>query len=558
MLPDGVTPAPAASLGFEGHVYANAVSRDGSRVIWSDVAEGTGVAHLYMNDTANGQTIQLDAAQGVPEPLGRGSAQFQVSSADGSRVFFTDTQQLTAESSAEAQHSKADLYECEITEAAGRLACKLKDLTVVSEGEAAAVQGLLLGAGEEGASVYLVAQGVLAENENGGGERAEPGRENLYALHETGGSWSTVFIATLSGEDSPEWQGNGQGESAFLTARVSPSGRYLAFMSSASLTGYDNLDLNSGKPDEEVYLYDSASASLRCVSCNPTGGRPVGVFDTEEAGEGRGLLVDRRKVWAGHWLAASIPGWTSQSLESALFQPRYLSDTGRLFFNGADALVGHLSATTREENVGEARLKVGVENVYEYEPAGAGSCESPSGGCVALLSAGTSDRESAFMEATPSGDDVFFLTAAQLSPQDTDTAFDIYDARVCSSSSPCLTPPPSAPGACETSESCNPAPAALQAPLAPSGSATAAGPGNVVAQTTPAAHGVEARKTAKPLTRAQKLARALTSCRKRHPGKKRRARREVCERHARKAFAPAKHKTSGSKKAGKHAAGRRG
>ena len=33
--------------------------------------------------------------------------------------------------------------------------------------------------------------------------------------------------------------------------------------------------------DEEVYLYDSDSASLRCVSCNPTGARPVGVLDTD-------------------------------------------------------------------------------------------------------------------------------------------------------------------------------------------------------------------------------------------------------------------------------------
>ena len=55
-----------------------------------------------------------------------------------------------------------------------------------------------------------------------------------------------------------------------------------------------------------------------------------------------------------------------------------------------------------------------MENVYEYEPAGVGSCESPTGGCVALLSSGSSPNESAFLEATPSGDDVFFLTAAQL------------------------------------------------------------------------------------------------------------------------------------------------
>ncbi len=75
---------------------------------------------------------------------------------------------------------------------------------------------------------------------------------------------------------------------------------------------------------------------------------------------------------------------------------------------------------------------MGVENAYEYEPAGIGGCASTAtGGCVGLISSGSSQKESAFLEATPSGNDVFFLTAAQLSPQDTDDAFDIYDARVC-------------------------------------------------------------------------------------------------------------------------------
>ena len=41
------------------------------------------------------------------------------------------------------------------------------------------------------------------------------------------------------------------------------------------------------------------------------------------------------------------------------------------------------------------------ENVYEYEPSGVGSCESSSGGCVALLSSRDSNNESAFLEATP-------------------------------------------------------------------------------------------------------------------------------------------------------------
>ena len=50
----------------------------------------------------------------------------------------------------------------------------------------------------------------------------------------------------LSREDKPEWEGEIIADTAYLTARVSPNGRYLAFMSDASPTGYDNVDQNSG------------------------------------------------------------------------------------------------------------------------------------------------------------------------------------------------------------------------------------------------------------------------------------------------------------------------
>ena len=180
-------------------------------------------------------------------------------------MFFTDKQQLTPESTAAPEGAQTtgrpDLYECEVGEQAdGQLVCNLKDLTVEdNEGEHAAVQGFVLGTGEEGTSVYLVAHGVLAENENGNGEIAQPGEDNLYALHENGGQWTRTFVAALSSEDKPEWEGKRLGDSAYLTARVSPNGRYLAFMSAAPITGYDNLDRTSGKRDEEVYLYDSAA-----------------------------------------------------------------------------------------------------------------------------------------------------------------------------------------------------------------------------------------------------------------------------------------------------------
>ena len=78
-------------------------------------------------------------------------------------------------------------------------------------------------------------------------------------------------------------------------------------------------------------------------------------------------------------------------------------------------------------------INKGKEDVYEYEPMGVGSCEAANteGGCVALITSGESDRESTFLDASESGNDVFFLTSAKLVPQATESGYDIYDARVC-------------------------------------------------------------------------------------------------------------------------------
>ena len=70
--------------------------------------------------------------------------------------------------------------------------------------------------------------------------------------------------------------------------------------------------------------------------------RPHGVFDTEAAAKAFGLLVDRPEIWHERWLAGSIPGWDfniTDARPSALYQPRYLSDSGRLFFDSPDELV---------------------------------------------------------------------------------------------------------------------------------------------------------------------------------------------------------------------------
>jgi NHL repeat/WD40-like Beta Propeller Repeat len=411
-------PASNPQLGYVDQDARHAISADGSRMVWS---EGGAGGHLYMRDTALGETVQLDAVQG-----GSGSNEakpiFQGASADGSRILFTDSQRLTSDSG--GLERSADLYQCEMVEEAGKLHCDLSDLTPLSSGESAAVLGAVLGSSENGSYVYFVANGTQEEDPGAvhGGECA--GRFaplgatcNLYVRH--GGV--TKLVAVLSAEDAPDWAAGNSESLGGLTARVSPDGEWLAFMSQRSLTGYDNHDANSGEPDEEVYLYGAGSGALICVSCNPTGARPVGF----EVGSKQRLVdtVNGGPYWPSQtWLAANIPGWTPYKAALSLYQSRYLSDSGRLFFNSNDALV------PQDAN--------GVGDVYEYEPPGVGDCTEASatfgrvsGGCLGLISSGTSKEESAFLDASESGDDVFFLTNAQLSHRDTDTSLDIYDAR---------------------------------------------------------------------------------------------------------------------------------
>jgi hypothetical protein len=490
--------APAADvpeLGYHNDIVRNAISADGSRVAWT-----THGGHLFMTDVPLKETVQLDTVQ--PGASGANSGEhpvFEAASSDGSRVFFVDGQQLTPNSGAEPKGR--DLYECEMVVTGGNLECKLSDLTPVYSGQSALVLNHVSGVSEDGAYVYFVADGVLASN-TANGERAAQGTCryqnsaalcNLYVAHYTGTSWETKLVAVLSGEDYPDWvRRRDEGNLEDMTARVSPNGHWLAFMSDRDLTGYDTRDAASGKPDEEVYLYDALSGKVVCASCDPTGARPVGVeFKNLEPG------LDGARPWEeNRWISASVPAWTSSG--DAQYQSRYLSDSGRLFFNSSDALV------SQDVN--------GTGDVYEYEPEGIegpeGKVECSEGtssgsdvyvprehGCVALISSGSSPEESGFLDASETGGDVFFRTTAKLSPEDYDTNFDVYDAHECTQSSSCFPTVPATPPVCDTGDSCKAAPTPQPAIFGAPASATFSGAGDVAPQSKPAV--VVKKKTVK-------------------------------------------------------------
>jgi hypothetical protein len=288
--------------------------------------------------------VQLNASRRAAS-LGEGSATLLAATPDGSQAIFADETPLTGE-----PNDNGGIYEYDLEDES------LSDLTPA--GGDPGVQGVL-GMSEDGSIVYFVASAVLAEG-------ASAGLENLYVAQ--GGT--IEFIATLSGEDSADWTQSFEAR----TARVTPNGEYVAFLSDASLTGYDNADAVTGSPDNELFLYDANDRRLTCVSCNPSGAPPFG--------------------------PANIPRGTSPS-----YEPRVVSEDGsRVFFDSADTLV------PADDN--------GQQNVYEYED-----------GTVYLISPGTGGSGSTLVDTSAGGRDVFFATSSQLVATDDDESSDIYDAR---------------------------------------------------------------------------------------------------------------------------------
>ena len=396
-------------------------------------------------------------------------------------VFFTSDAELTE--NAYTGPTAANLYEYDL--ATG----KLEDLTgeeTDASGEGAAVQGVVQ-LSEDGSYVYFVATGALTgAEENGEHERAVAGEDNLYVSHEGG---KPVFVSTLGAGDASDWtasQGRGpEGGPANHTAVVDPSGTRLAFVSERSLTGYDNEQAAAGECEPgacpEVYVYDAGSGGAGSLACASCD--PTGA----------------RPV------GPSNLGLTPFTLSS--YRPRNFSEDGTLFFDSSDALAPH--------------AKDGRQNVYEYE-----------NGHVYPLSNVSGGYESVFLDAGANGNNVFFASSDKLLPEDTSQNIEVWDARVDGGYPLAVSPPP-----CTTAEACRvaspPTPAVFGAPP----SATFSGPGNVTPPPPPA--------VVKPklLTRAQKLADALKSCKK----DKKKAKRQTCEKQARAKYGPTKKKAKAKK-----------
>lgn len=492
--------------------YRHAMSADGSRVFFE--AEGNLYARTNPEQPAAEEcasagkacSVQLDEAQaGAEGPSGGGS--FMVASEDGSRVFFTDANRLTVGSHAEA--GKPDLYEYDFERPVGS---RLVDMTAGTgvPGEVLGVSGAS-GSGED---VYFVAEAALTGSQkNSDGAFAQADHPNLYLAREG----ALTFIASLDqSADYCDYWPSIACRTSFgvpdggLTSRVSGNGAFIVFESDLELTGYDNegpscvpmpkgdVTIVGYEPGrcQEIYLYSLSGPSanrLECVSCDPDRAAPAGPA------------------------IIHFPSDASKDASMTNTYPqRYVSNSGQVFFESKDPLV---AAATN-----------GQYNVYEYE-----------NGKQYLISSGTSNAGSYFLDASPDGSNIFFATPQALLKRAEGAVYSMYDARIRGgfrAQSESLVPP-----ACQSLEGCHSPLSEAPAEFSVA-SAELHGSGNLAAapQQPGAPEKPQVKKPVKKLTRKQQLKRALQACTKRYRHKP--SARHDCERQARKHYG-AKQKRAG-------------
>lgn len=244
-----------------------------------------------------------------------------------------------------------------------------------------------------GARAYFVSTTAIAgSGENPNGATPEIGQQNLYLAEEDQIRFvGTVTLRDVQGESKADglglWAEVQAKQPGSDPSRVSADGSMLLFESRANLADYDP----EGVP--QIYRYDSAGDRLHCVSCPPTRTQSMGGASLQSTATNQSA----RPPFGAHG-----------------YVPNLRPDGTRAFFESTEALVSF------DTN--------GVQDVYEWEEQGVGSCKQ-AGGCIYIISSGFSAKDNYLYGVSRSGDDVFFITEDILVGGDNNTA-SIYDARV--------------------------------------------------------------------------------------------------------------------------------
>ncbi len=220
-----------------------------------------------------------------------------------------------------------------------------------------------------------------------------------------------------------------------------------------------------GETSDQIYRLDTVDDVVECISCSSS-------FDPEPT------------------LSALFGGEGYSHTESVSPTPEsvFASSNGDyVFFDTPAALVtrdvdGERPPVNSSESPAEASGSYSrSSDVYEWRRNGLHGCTQVQG-CLSLITSGAGGQLNVLLGVADEGRDVFFTSHESLVASDTDTAGDVYDARIGGG----FPPPPPRPVECE-GDACS-TPAGAPNDLTPS-SSTFQGAGNPLGAVVPEAKG---------------------------------------------------------------------
>ena len=208
---------------------------------------------------------------------------------------------------------------------------------------------------------------------------SQTGSRFLFIAHQAGQSgeldlWNDGQITAVAQLPAPPETETNYHQLYVAPTRVTADGGVFVFETDAPVPGF-----NDAGGFEQIYRLEVGPVpSTICVSCPPSGTAPSG-----DANLSNDDLEEPGKFVATRGIS---------------------EDGSMIFFDTPDPLV--------------AADVNGRRDVYEWE-----------NGSRYLISSGHGSEDSFFLDNSASGGDVFFATADGLLPEDTDGAYDVYDAR---------------------------------------------------------------------------------------------------------------------------------
>ncbi len=275
--------------------------------------------------------------------------------------------------------------------------------------------------------------------------------------------------------------------------KISPEGRYLYFAAEtvAGLPG-GGKELEQAAAAEkgqttQVYRYDSAEASVECMSCASS-------HDPEPR------------------LSSLFGGNENSTIASTNGDYVFFDTPAALLPSDVDGEVAPESVRALGGEHGSSAYSLSSD-VYEWRRDGIDGCAHLQG-CLALITTGNGGFLNILLGIGKTGNDVFFATKESLLSSDNDTAEDIYDARVNGGFPEASRPVECAGDACST-------PFAPPSEITPS-SATFQGAGNLSLTPSPAKSKAKPKPAAKPGCKAKekKKCKAKRQRRKKKTAKK--------------------------------------